>query len=112
MPPICQPLPGIGHLEGESLGEALVGPDLQVVAPVSLSGTSEIVLDTAIEGDTAREGLDYAQFNSDTLLAQLWRDLGAALREGRIGCKESGRRPGAGVGGGARSVIAADPALA
>jgi arginine decarboxylase len=58
---------------------------------VSLNGSSEIILDTVIKGDTVRDVLDYVQFNSDTLLAQLRRDVEAALREGRIGYEESGR---------------------
>jgi arginine decarboxylase len=58
---------------------------------VSLNGSSEVILDTVIKGDTVREVLDYVQFNAESLLSQFRRDVEAALREGRIGYEESGR---------------------
>jgi len=58
---------------------------------VSLDGNGGIILDTVIKGGTVREVLDYVQFNSETLLAQLRRDFEAALCEGKIGYEESGR---------------------
>jgi len=58
---------------------------------VSLNGSSEVILDTVIKGDTVREVLEYVQFNSEVLLGQFRRDVETALREGKIGCEESGR---------------------
>ena len=48
------------------------------------------MLDAVIKGDTVREVLDYVQFQSDALVAQLRRDVEAALREGRMGYEECG----------------------
>jgi len=58
---------------------------------VSLNGSSEVILDTVIKGDTVREVLNYVEFKADTLLAQFRKDVEAALREGKIGYEESGR---------------------
>ncbi|MGH9660419.1 MAG: biosynthetic arginine decarboxylase, partial [Bryobacteraceae bacterium] len=58
---------------------------------VRQSETGEVLLDAVIKGDTVREVLDYVQFKSDALVAQLRRDVETALREGRIGYEESGR---------------------
>jgi arginine decarboxylase len=58
---------------------------------VSLNGSSEVILDTVIKGDTVREVLEYVQFNSEVLLGQFHRDVETALREGKIGYEESGR---------------------
>ena len=58
---------------------------------VSLNGSSEVILDTVIKGDTVREVLEYVQFNSEVLLGQFRRDVETALREGKIGYEESGR---------------------
>ncbi len=58
---------------------------------VSLNGSGEVILDNVIKGDTVREVLEYVQFNSEMLLAQLRRDVETAVREGRIGYEESGR---------------------
>jgi arginine decarboxylase len=58
---------------------------------VSLNGSSEVILDTVIKGDTVREVLNYVEFNADNLLAQFRKDVESALREGKIGYEESGR---------------------
>jgi arginine decarboxylase len=57
---------------------------------VRLGPTGEVMLDSVIKGDTVREVLNYVQFNSDTLVMQLRRDVEAALREGRLTYEESG----------------------
>jgi arginine decarboxylase len=58
---------------------------------VSLNGSSEVILDTVVKGDTVREVLNYVEFQADDLLAQFRHDVEAALREGKIGYEESGR---------------------
>jgi arginine decarboxylase len=58
---------------------------------VRLSPTGETILDSVIKGDTVREVLNYVQFNSDTLVATLRRDVETALREGRLTYEESGQ---------------------
>jgi len=58
---------------------------------VRLSETGEVLLDTVVKGDTVREVLKYVQFNSETLVAQLRKDVETAVREGRMGYEESGR---------------------
>ena len=57
---------------------------------VRLNDAGEVLLDSVIKGDTVREVLNYVQFNSDTLVAKLRRDIEVALREGRLGYEESG----------------------
>jgi arginine decarboxylase len=57
---------------------------------VRLSPTGEVILDSVIKGDTVREVLNYVQFNSDSLVAKLRRDVETALREGRLTYEESG----------------------
>ena len=58
---------------------------------VSLSDTSEVILNTVVRGDTVREVLDYVQFKSNALLEAFRLDVETALREGKIGYEESGR---------------------
>ena len=58
---------------------------------VRLSETGEVLLDTVVKGDTVREVLKYVQFNSETLVAQLRKDVETSVREGRMGYEESGR---------------------
>jgi arginine decarboxylase len=43
-----------------------------------------------IKGDTVREVLNYVQFNADSLVTKLRRDVEAALRDGRLSYEESG----------------------
>jgi len=50
----------------------------------------EVILDSVIKGDTVREVLNYVQFNSETLVIKLRRDVESALREGRLTYEESG----------------------
>ena len=57
---------------------------------VRLSETGETLLDSVIKGDTVREVLNYVQFNSDSLVTKLRRDVEAALRDGRLSYEESG----------------------
>ncbi len=57
---------------------------------VRLGPTGEVILDSVIKGDTVREVLNYVQFNSDSLVAKLRRDVEAALREGRLTYEECG----------------------
>ena len=61
---------------------------------VRLSPTGEVILDSVIKGDTVREVLNYVQFNSDSLVARLRRDVESALREGRLDLRRK-RRPAA-----------------
>ncbi len=56
-----------------------------------MGASGEPILDAVIKGDTVREVLNYVQFNADTLVTQLRRDVETAVREGRIGYEESGR---------------------
>jgi arginine decarboxylase len=58
---------------------------------VRMSDAGDVMLDAVIKGDTVREVLKYVQFNADTLVTQLRRDVETALREGKIGYEESGR---------------------
>ncbi len=58
---------------------------------VRIGDDGEPVLDEVIKGDTVREVLNYVQFKADALVAQLRRDVEAAVREGRMGYEESGR---------------------
>ncbi|MBI1786932.1 MAG: biosynthetic arginine decarboxylase [Acidobacteria bacterium] len=58
---------------------------------VRMSDSGDVMLEEVIKGDTVREVLNYVQFNADTLVTQLRRDVEAALREGKIGYEESGR---------------------
>jgi arginine decarboxylase len=57
---------------------------------VRLSPTGEVILDSVIKGDTVREVLNYVQFNADSLVSKLRRDVEIALREGRLSYEESG----------------------
>ena len=57
---------------------------------VRLSETGEVLLDSVIKGDTVREVLNYVQFNADSLVTKLRRDVEAALRDGRLSYEESG----------------------
>src|SRR5512140_3592059 len=58
---------------------------------VSLHEDGAVVLDAVIKGDTVREVLNYVQFNSDSLVSKLRRDVETALREGRLRYEESGQ---------------------
>jgi arginine decarboxylase len=57
---------------------------------VRLSPTGEVLLDSVIKGDTVREVLNYVQFNSDSLVTKLRRDVETALRDNRLTYEESG----------------------
>ncbi len=57
---------------------------------VRLGPTGEVILDSVIKGDTVREVLNYVQFNADSLVTRLRRDVETALREGRLSYEESG----------------------
>ncbi len=57
---------------------------------VRLSPTGDVILDSVIKGDTVREVLNYVQFNADSLVAKLRRDVEAALRDSRLSYEESG----------------------
>jgi arginine decarboxylase len=57
---------------------------------VRLSPTGEVLLDSVIKGDTVKEVLNYVQFNSDSLVTKLRRDVETALRENRLSYEESG----------------------
>ena len=57
---------------------------------VRLSENGDAMLDSVIKGDTVREVLNYVQFNSESLVAKLRRDVEAALRENRLTYEESG----------------------
>jgi arginine decarboxylase len=57
---------------------------------VRLGPTGETLLDSVIKGDTVREVLNYVQFNADSLVSRLRRDVEAALRESRLTYEESG----------------------
>jgi arginine decarboxylase len=58
---------------------------------VSLGENNEVVLDAFIKGDTVREVLQYVDYNADSLVANLRRDVEAAVREGKMTFEESGR---------------------
>ena len=58
---------------------------------VKLGDAGEVILDAVIKGDTVREVLNYVQFNADLLVAQLRKDVEAAVREGRMTYEESGK---------------------
>ena len=57
---------------------------------VRLGPAGEVILDSVIKGDTVREVLHYVQFNADSLVIKLRRDVETALREGRLTYEESG----------------------
>ena len=57
---------------------------------VRLGPVGEVILDSVIKGDTVREVLHYVQFNADSLVIKLRRDVETALREGRLTYEESG----------------------
>jgi arginine decarboxylase len=57
---------------------------------VRLGGNGETILDSVIKGDTVQEVLKYVQFDSETLVTQLRRDVECALREGKVTYEESG----------------------
>ena len=58
---------------------------------VKLGESCEVILDAVIKGDTVREVLKYVQFNADLLVAQLRKDVEAAVRESRMTYEESGK---------------------
>jgi arginine decarboxylase len=58
---------------------------------VTLDGDGNVVLDAVIKGDTVREVLDYVEFDAETLVRKLRRDVELAVREGRVTYEESGR---------------------
>ncbi len=57
---------------------------------VRLTENGDAMLDSVIKGDTVREVLNYVQFNSESLVAKLRRDVEAALRENKMTYEESG----------------------
>ncbi|MGD0500050.1 MAG: biosynthetic arginine decarboxylase [Bryobacteraceae bacterium] len=57
---------------------------------VRLGPEGDVILDSVIKGDTVREVLNYVQFNSDSLVSKLRRDVEVALRENRLNYEESG----------------------
>jgi arginine decarboxylase len=57
---------------------------------VRLTENGDAMLDSVIKGDTVREVLNYVQFNSESLVTKLRRDVEAALRENKLTYEESG----------------------
>jgi arginine decarboxylase len=57
---------------------------------VRLGPAGDVILDSVIKGDTVREVLNYVQFNADSLVTRLRRDVETALREGRLTYEETG----------------------
>jgi len=58
---------------------------------VKLSETGDVILDAVIKGDTVREVLKYVQFNVDSLVAEMRKDVETAVRENRMTYEESGK---------------------
>jgi len=58
---------------------------------VKLGPTGEVMLDAVIKGDTVREVLKYVQFNVDSLVAEMRKDVETAVRENRMTYEESGK---------------------
>src|SRR3954465_9392695 len=57
---------------------------------VRLGPTGEVILDSVITRDSAREVLNYGQFTADGFVSRRRRDVEAALREGPMTYEESG----------------------
>src|SRR5579871_201534 len=58
---------------------------------VKLSPAGDVILDAVIKGDTVREVLKYVQFNADSLIAEMRKDVETAVRESRMSYEESGK---------------------
>jgi arginine decarboxylase len=56
---------------------------------ISLGDSGEVNVDDVIKGDTVREVLAYVQYNGETLLARLRKDVEKAVRTGMISLTES-----------------------
>jgi len=57
---------------------------------VKLNEVGDVILDAVIKGDTVREVLKYVQFNVDSLVTELRKDVETAVRESRMTYEESG----------------------
>jgi arginine decarboxylase len=57
---------------------------------VKLNEAGDVILDAVIKGDTVREVLKYVQFNVDTLVTKLRKDIETAVRESRMTYEQSG----------------------
>jgi len=57
---------------------------------VKLNEVGDVILDAVIKGDTVREVLNYVQFNVDSLVTALRKDVETAVRESRMTYEESG----------------------
>jgi len=57
---------------------------------VKLNESGDVILDAVIKGDTVREVLNYVQFNVDSLVTALRKDVETAVRENRMSYEESG----------------------
>jgi arginine decarboxylase len=58
---------------------------------VKLNEVGDTILDAVIKGDTVREVLNYVQFNVDSLVTALRKDVETAVRESRMSYEESGK---------------------
>ncbi len=58
---------------------------------VKLNEVGDTILDAVIKGDTVREVLNYVQFNVDSLVTALRKDVETAVRESRMTYEESGK---------------------
>ena len=57
---------------------------------VKLNEVGDVILDAVIKGDTVREVLKYVQFNVDSLVTKLRKDVETAVRESRMTYEQSG----------------------
>jgi arginine decarboxylase len=57
---------------------------------VKLNEVGDVILDAVIKGDTVREVLNYVQYNVDSLVSALRKDVETAVRESRMTYEESG----------------------
>ena len=58
---------------------------------VSTDARGEVVLDAVIKGDTVREVLKYVEFDSESLMSKLRRDVEAAVNASRMEDQQAGR---------------------
>ena len=57
---------------------------------VSLDQDGTARLDALVKGDTVKEVLDYVEFDAETLLRKLRRDVETAVRDGRVDYEGAG----------------------
>ena len=57
---------------------------------MKLNEVGDVILDAVIKGDTVREVLKYVQFNVDSLVTKLRKDVETAVRESRMTYEQSG----------------------